>query len=171
MKKFFLCMMCLFALCGYAQKVCTGVCGVKFGDSYYNVGSILRNKFGMPDDHNKNEIVYYNKEYAGFHFDRIMFRFQYDTQGNSYLNKCIMGADSKTSSGATDMAYYFAYKLLSSYDMEKGVKVNGFDSYTGGVDPTNRSNNGVAVGIVIYDDGYYGVGIHYGPYNYVDEDF
>ena len=41
MKKFFLCMMCLFALCGYAQKVCTGVCGVKFGDSYYNVGSIL----------------------------------------------------------------------------------------------------------------------------------
>lgn len=170
MKRVLLFLMCLLSICVYAQKVCYGVCGVSFGQSYYNVSNVLRAKFGNPDRCDKNEIVYYDKTYGGVYFSRIMFNFQYDGSGRSYLNSCIMGSDCKTLKEAVSRAKYFAYGVLTDYDMIEREGDNGIHYYIGGVDPTNNNRYGVAIGVVNTVN-VIGVGINYGPYDYVSEGF
>lgn len=167
-KAVLLCAISLLAICGYAQKVCSSVCGIDFGESYYNVSTALRNKFGAPDVCDKNTITFYNKSYSGVFFNIIMFDFQYDVNGRSYFNSCTMASSCESSEEATRMVEYYV-KRLSDYDMRKYLYEYG-EFYAGGVSPTNKYEFGVDVSTHKGGDTIYAT-IHYGPYDYVGEGF
>lgn len=166
-KLLFALLFCVVSLCSFAQRE---VCGVSFGCSYGTAKSALQNKFGVCDYSDNNEITYYNKTYGGIFFNRLIFEFQYDSYGRSYLNSCIMGCDYSSLSEAKSRARYFALKALSKYRMEECISNKGANYYIGGTDPTNPSEYGIMVYIVTLKKGY-GAAIAYGPYNYVQEDF
>lgn len=167
-KAVLLCAISLLAICGYAQKVCSSVCGIDFGKSYYNVSTALHNKFGAPDVCDKNTITFYNKAYSGVFFDVIMFGFQYDINGTSHFNSCTMGSSCKSLAEATDKMGYYAERL-SEYDMKKYLLESG-EFYCGGVSPTNKYEFGVDVETMESEGTIYAI-IHYGPYDYVGEGF
>lgn len=198
MKKFFLCMMCLFALCGYAQEdededdliggkrynewlanlTCTEVCGVRFGSQYETAKEVLRNKYGSPSilDTDENKICYKFKSYGGIFFSYIIFYFQ-RSENNSYMNKCVMGIDCRTAQEAKEKRDYIFSKVREKYgSWDENIDENGFKYYESGISPLGGGiGSGFCVDVVKYDkpyDGYkYFARIIYGPYSYVTEDF
>lgn len=196
MKKFFLCMMCLFALCGYAQEdeddliggkrynewlanlTCTEVCGVRFGSQYETAKEVLQNKFGSPDYTltDENQIVYNYKTYGGIAFSTIVFAFQRNNN-NSYMNQCVMLIDCKTAQEVKEKRDYIFSKVIEKYGTwNEYIDKNGFKYYQSGISPLGGEiGSGFDIDVMKYNKPYNGYNyfarIIYGPYNYIHEEF
>lgn len=179
MKKLLLCLMCLFSVCGYAQRksICDEICGVRFGESYESAKEILQNKFGSPDYilTDENQIVYNYKTYSGIIFSEIDFCFQRNGN-NSYMNQCIMGIDCRTAQEAKEYRDEIWEKVEPIYNgYHYAIDGNGFRFYEGGRSPLGGLLNGFVVDVVKFKRPYKGYNyfarIMYGPYDYVNEEF
>ena len=77
-KTFVLLLMCVFSLCGYAQRklICDEICGIRFGESYEIAKEKLEEKFEFPI-FQRMEIIFFIKTkrmaVCSFHTFRSLF--------------------------------------------------------------------------------------------------
>lgn len=173
------------------------ICGVNFGDSKDKILPILERKYGKPilGSSEDNIIVFEDVLYGGFGFNKASFYFQSDGL-KSYLNCVILIKHASDLGKAYEIQQELFEKLNPKYHLSEDIDSNGFKEYSGGISPLWNGHwyqllaavllniNGEvgkrAVSIKILENtpetasvlGYkYNVGIWYGPFNYVKEEF
>lgn len=167
MKRLFFC--CFMFLCTYIVYAQSSICGVPFGQPYNVAKTHLFNKYGEPEIDDKNEIWYFERDYAGIPFEFIFFKFQSDGY-LTYFNECVMGRRFDDLSLAKNFRSKIIKKLKSKYENVVVYKDNnGFIAACGGESPTNTEEYGFNV-FVDHSDKTYTVFLDYGPYNYVNEE-
>lgn len=153
-------------------KAQTSICGVDFGTTYSKAEQILENKFGYRDIElsDKLNITFQDKQYAGYIWNMMQFIFQGDGN-NRYFHYCILCRHFKTSKEAANFRDELVRKLQPKYGniTEAGV-IEGFKSYYGGTDPFDSRKYGFLISALRFDNGLYGAGIWYGPYDIVHEE-
>lgn len=156
-------------LCTYILYAQSSICGVPFGQSYNVAKTHLFNKYGEPEIDDKNEIWYFERNYADIPFEFISFKFQSDGY-LTYFNECVMGRRFEDLSLAKNFRYKIIKKLKSKYKNTIVYKDdNGFIAAYGGESPINSDEYGFSV-FVVHSGKTYTVFLDYGPYNYVNEE-
>lgn len=153
----------------YSQQ---SICGVDFGSSYESAKTILEGKFGKADSYENNKLYYYDREYAGFGFDAIIFTFQSDGY-NTYFNDCFFGCKFTDITLAKQFHNILLTKLCAKYSYPRiGADENGLPWAIGGKSPVSGYEPGYHLFMEKDDkDKSYYVCLDYGPYNYVNEEF
>lgn len=153
----------------YSQK---SICGVDFGSSYESAKPILERKFGKADFEKNNNIYYYDRNYAGFTFDVINFRFQSDGY-DTYFNECSFGYKFEDITLAKKFYNILLAELSAKYDYpEIGFDKDELPWAIGGKSPAPECEPGYFLSIEKIDkDNPYYVLLRYGPYNYIKEEF
>ena len=152
----------------------TSICGIDFGSSYSKAEQVLESKFGDKEYllSDKTKIIFSNKMYAGRMWSRLIFMFQSDGY-NQYLNRAILVEECSTASEAKEIRDAIKAQMEEKYFIVGFTdEKSGFKYYLGGESPTNVEKYGFSIEIIKYEYGTvdYGVGINYGPYNYVTEE-
>lgn len=152
----------------YSQQ---SICGVDFGSSYESAKNILEGKFGKAEVDKGYEIWYFNREYAGFGFYAIWFRFQSDGY-NTYLNGCSFINKFKDAASAKQFKARLLARLSMKYDnIESYTDKHGWLRCQGGKSPVTDSDFAFEVFTSKSDDREYSIWLDYGNYDYVDEEF
>ena len=97
----------LITICANAQ-----IADTEFGESYYEVYNKVTNRFGAPEETEKQSIYYFDKSYAGFDWGYITFDFKYDVNGERHLQYVGLSKDFKY----LDNAKRFLNQLKSNLD-------------------------------------------------------
>ena len=104
----------------YKENAITKICGIKFGSSFADSKSILRNKFGEPVYCTNDVIMYKNKSYGGNRFDTIAFMFQSDGH-KAFLSQVIFAEDAKDKEEAIRIKNNYHHKMSKRYSSVREI--------------------------------------------------
>ena len=126
----------------------------------------------LPGESRGHKLYYYDREYAGFGFDAIIFTFQSDGY-NTYFNECHFVDRFTDITLAKKFKNILLAKLSAKYDTPTtGIDDKGLPWALGGVSPVSDYEPGYHLFITKDDkDKFYYVHLRYGPYNYANEEF
>lgn len=169
MKRLFLAS--FMSLCAFVLYAQSSICGVPFGQSLDVAERLLEIKFGEPYETTYNSLKYENIFYGGYFFDHARFCFQADVNG-TYFNECVFMSVYDKFEEAKIRRESLKQTLLKNYDNLNSYKnKQGFLCYRCGESPVNEKHYGIFIKVGKTDSGRYVVGIFYGPYDYVKEEF
>lgn len=169
MKRLFLAS--FMSLCTFVVYAQSSICGVPFGQSLDVAERLLEIKFGEPYETTYNSLKYENIFYGGYFFDNARFLFQADING-TYFNECYFLSAYDKFENAKIRRESLKETLSNKYSNIISYKNHqGFICYKGGESPINEKYYGFFIKVFKTKNGKYLVAIHYGPYNYVNEEF
>lgn len=166
MKKIFL--LAAFITCSMLAKAThtAEVSGVEFGANYAEASKQFVTLFGMPVATTPSQIIYKEKEHLGVKFDDVVFKFQHDDTGTTFLNEARLTIVSSTRAQARLWVEKIAEKLIEKYPGTSwDLEDDGSKFYKGGTSPVNQT---YLFTIYMYRSGgkYLSV-LRYGPLPYV----
>lgn len=140
--------------------------GVEFGVNYAEASQQLETLFGIPTATSPTQIAYKNKEHLGLTFNDVVFNFQKNSEGKTFLNEARLTRKAATKAEARQQVEEMAKRMSEKYpgtswDLEE----NGNKFYKGGTSPVNNS---YLFTIYMYrSNGQYLAVLRYGPLPYV----
>lgn len=164
-KKLLLAAMLMFSAMSYAN-VTAEISGVKFGMNYAEASKQFETQFGLPIAITPTQIAYKNKEYMGLKFQDVVFNFQKNQEGDTFLNEARLTIKSSTRTQAQRWVEMIAKKLKEKYPgMTWDLEDDGTKFYKGGTSPVNNS---YLFTVYMYRfQGQYLAVLRYGPLPYV----
>ena len=150
------------------------IAGVSFGSSYESAKASLINKWGKPARIDNNSIAFDYVSYANLSFDNVIFGFQRDNNGKSYMNRCIFVKHAKDRDEALEAMEQFHFVLQKKYLIYRVGEYDEDFYYYGGNSPLGDDKDLFLIDYIKYTDdagGGYGARIYYGPFEYVKEEF
>ena len=145
------------------------ICGVSFGTNYNDTKTILEKQFGpnMSNSSKQDEIVYFDKKYAGIIWEILLFNFQRDGQ-NSYLNEVIFSLSSKTLKEAEKKRDDIKIKMEKNYEIKEFITGDDRQKVYKGVLPaTNQEYCSFTIEVLKNSKDNYVTIMSFGPYNFI----
>jgi len=155
MKRVILLMSVFFSLCAMAQNV-EKVGTVALGLPYSEAVAAIKAEFGEPVSASNDELVYSKKNYMGYTFDEVKFRFK-----NGKFNEARFFAKVGARGAAQRKMEDVAKKMGERYNLSRDVEEGNIWFYKGGRAPVGVSH---LFTICTYPkQGSHGVELRYGP--------
>lgn len=107
---------------------------VDFGTKRHEALRSIKARFGEPNAEEDNSIVYYDKEWNGYRFTKIVFGFEQPSRGG-YFNEARFFVAEPTRKAAVCQREALVTKLREKYSITHDYEENGNKFYKGGTSP------------------------------------